>query len=53
MRVKNQANLLTGTLVNGKIKAEDWFLPQVGAVFALGGGAELFASYTENMRAFV
>jgi iron complex outermembrane receptor protein len=53
MRVKNQANLLTGTLVNGRIKAEDWFLPQVGAVFGLGNGAELFASYTENMRAFV
>lgn len=53
MRVKNQANLLTGMLVNGKIKAEDWFLPQVGAVFGLGHGVELFASYTENMRAFV
>ncbi|WP_203309893.1 TonB-dependent receptor [Sphingomonas beigongshangi] len=53
MRVKNQANLLTGTLVNGRIKAEDWFLPQVGAVFGLGNGAEIFASYTENMRAFV
>ena len=53
MRVRNRANLLTGTLVNGKIKAEDWFLPQIGAVFALGGGAEVFASYTENMRAFV
>ncbi|WP_443026778.1 TonB-dependent receptor [Sphingomonas sp. CV7422] len=53
MRVRNQANLLTGSLVNGKIKAEDWFLPQVGAVFDLGSGAELFASYTENMRAFV
>ncbi|MBI0474823.1 TonB-dependent receptor [Sphingomonas sp. MA1305] len=53
MRVRNQANLLTGSLVNGKIKAEDWFLPQVGAVFDLGHGAEVFASYTENMRAFV
>ncbi|EZP48645.1 TonB-dependent Receptor Plug domain protein [Sphingomonas sp. RIT328] len=53
MRVRNQANLLTGSLVNGKIKAENWFLPQVGAVFDLGSGAELFASYTENMRAFV
>ena len=53
MRVRNQANLLTGSLVSGRIEARDWFLPQVGAVFALGGGAELFASYTENMRAFV
>jgi len=53
MRVKNQANLLTGSLVNGRIKAQDWFLPQVGAVLGLGRGVELFASYTQNMRAFV
>ena len=53
MRVKNSATLLTGTLVNGKIKAQDWFLPQVGAVLGLGQGVELFASYTENQRAFV
>lgn len=53
MRVENSANLRTGTLVAGKIEAKDWFLPQVGAVFRLGGGAEVFASYTENMRAFV
>ncbi len=36
MRVRNQANLLTGTLVNGGIEARDWFLPQVGAVLGLG-----------------
>jgi len=53
MRVKNQANLLVGSLVNGRIKAEDWFLPQVGAVYHVSEAAELFASYTENMRAFV
>ena len=53
MRVENRANLTTGTLVAGKIEAKDWFLPQVGAVFRLGAGAEIFASYTENMRAFV
>jgi iron complex outermembrane receptor protein len=53
MRVRNQANLLTGTLVAGRIQSRDWFLPQVGALFRLGGGAELFGSYTENMRAFV
>lgn len=53
MRVRNQANLLVGTLVNGRIEARDWFLPQVGAVFSAGNGLELFASYTENMRAFV
>ncbi|MDP1028781.1 TonB-dependent receptor [Sphingomonas sp. KR1UV-12] len=53
MQVKNSANLLTGSLVAGRIQARDWFLPQVGALFRLGGGAEVFASYTENMRAFV
>ncbi|MEG3123357.1 TonB-dependent receptor [Sphingomonas sp. GB1N7] len=53
MRVQNSANLTTGTLVAGKIEAKDWFLPQIGAVYRLGGGAEVFASYTENMRAFV
>ncbi len=53
MRVQNRANLTTGTLVAGEIQSKDWFLPQVGAVFRLGGGAEVFASYTENMRAFV
>ncbi|WP_413071996.1 TonB-dependent receptor domain-containing protein [Sphingomonas sp. 1P08PE] len=58
MKVTNRANLLTGSLVAGAIEARDWFLPQAGLVFRLGdgflgGGAEVFASYTENMRAFV
>lgn len=53
MRVRNTANLRTGTLVVGTIQARDWFLPQVSALFRLGDGAELFAGYTENMRAFV
>ncbi|MEH3105694.1 MAG: TonB-dependent receptor [Sphingomonas phyllosphaerae] len=53
MQVDNTATLLTGALVSGRIRARDWFLPQVGAVYDLAGGAELFASYSENMRAFV
>jgi iron complex outermembrane receptor protein len=53
VRVANRANLRVGTLVAGRIDAKDWFLPQVGAVYHLNGGSELFASYTENMRAFV
>jgi iron complex outermembrane receptor protein len=53
VRVRNQANLLAGTLARGQIKSEDWFLPQVGAVLHLGNQAEVFASYTENMRAFI
>ncbi|MEA1086210.1 TonB-dependent receptor plug domain-containing protein [Sphingomonas sp. CD22] len=46
MRVGNRANLFTGALGTGKIQARDWFLPQVGALYRLGSGAELFASYT-------
>nr|WP_230770248.1 TonB-dependent receptor [Sphingomonas sp. Leaf4] len=53
MRVQNRANLRVGTLVAGRIEARDWFLPQAAALYRLGGGAEVFASYTENMRAFV
>jgi iron complex outermembrane receptor protein len=53
MQVRNSAGLRTGSLVAGRIQSKDWFLPQIGAVFGLGGGAELFANYNENMRAFV
>ena len=53
MRVRNKATLRVGSLVAGQIDSTDWFLPQVGALYRLGGGTELFASYTENMRAFV
>jgi iron complex outermembrane receptor protein len=35
----------------GSISNADWFLPQVGAVWRFGEG-EVFASYTENRRAF-
>ncbi|MET4897150.1 TonB-dependent receptor [Sphingomonadaceae bacterium jetA1] len=53
VRVRNQANTLVGALARGTIKSEDWFLPQIGAVLHLGNQAEVFASYTENMRAFI
>ncbi len=53
MRVINRAKLATGSLVQGRIEAKDWFLPQIGALYRVGGGAELFVNYTENMRAFV
>lgn len=45
-------NPIPGPLALGKIKAEDLFLPQVGVLFKLGGGNELFASFTQNQRAF-
>ncbi|QMW24368.1 TonB-dependent receptor [Sandaracinobacteroides saxicola] len=41
-----------GPLALGRIKNEDLFLPQVGALYRLGGGTELFANFTANQRAF-
>ena len=45
-------NPVPGPLALGEIKAEDMFLPQVGALYKLGGGNEFFASFTQNQRAF-
>lgn len=54
VKVKSTANpIVAGSLARGKIESTDWFLPQVGALFRLGGNAELFANYTENFRPFV
>ncbi len=36
----------------GNISSSDWFLPQAGIVWRIGGESELFANYTENRRAF-
>ena len=52
MSVVNSARRIVGTLPEGRIKARDWFLPQVGIVYALDGGNELFVSFTENLSAF-
>ena len=41
-----------GPLALGEIKAEDLFLPQVGVLYTFGGGSEVFASFTQNQRAF-
>jgi iron complex outermembrane receptor protein len=53
VRVDNQANVITGPLASGKIDAKDWFQPQVSVVYHVTPTTELFADYTENMRAFV
>jgi len=45
-------NPVPGPLALGRIKAEDLFLPQLGLLYKLGGGNELFASFTQNQRAF-
>jgi iron complex outermembrane receptor protein len=52
LRVVNEAKpIVSGGLASGEIRARDWFLPQAGAVYRLGD-AELFATFTQNMRAF-
>jgi iron complex outermembrane receptor protein len=45
-------NPVPGPLALGEIKSEDLFLPQIGVLYELGGGNELFASFTQNQRAF-
>ncbi|WP_157215720.1 TonB-dependent receptor [Flavisphingomonas formosensis] len=53
-KVTNSANpIVSGGLATGRIDATDWFLPQVGGVFHVTDDAELFATFTQNMRAFV
>ncbi len=54
--VVNRAIMLpdtTSPLATGRITARDMFQPQVSVLFKLNPMAELFADYTENMRAFV
>lgn len=53
IKVDSSVETVTGSPMAGSIKSEDSFLPQVGVVYALGGGVELFGGYTENMAAFV
>ena len=52
LRVVNGAQpIVAGGVASGTIRARDWFLPQAGALYRLGD-AELFATFTQNMRAF-
>jgi iron complex outermembrane receptor protein len=51
-QVTNRAKpIVAGGLASGEIRARDWFLPQIGAVVSLGQ-AEVFATFSQNMRAF-
>ncbi len=52
LSVENEASTLIGANKTGSIKAEDNFLPQVGAAYDLSADHQLFVSYAENMRAF-
>jgi iron complex outermembrane receptor protein len=54
--VINRAIMLPATtspLAVGRIDAKDWFQPQAGILVNLAPGAELFADYKENVRAYV
>ena len=54
--VTNRAIMLPATtspLAVGKISSKDWFQPQAGILFKLTPGAEVFADYKENVRAYV
>lgn len=42
----------TGSRAVGAIKNEDYFQPQAGVLYKIDANNELFASYTENQRAF-
>jgi iron complex outermembrane receptor protein len=53
VKVTNEASVATGPLASGKIDAKDMFQPQASIVYHLTPQAEVFADYTENMRAFV
>ena len=53
LRVTNNATpIVSGGLASGRTEAKDWFLPQAGLLYRLNDDNELFACYTENMRAF-
>lgn len=52
LSVENSASTVSGPNKTGTIKAEDNFLPQVGATFDLNGDQQLFVSYSENIRAY-
>jgi iron complex outermembrane receptor protein len=53
VRVENTAQTVVGAPnITGSITSKDSFLPQVGVNWRLNDDHELFAGYTENMRAF-
>lgn len=52
LSVENVASTIIGDNKTGSIKAEDTFLPQVGMTWDVTPNHELFASYSENIRAY-
>ena len=52
MSVTNNGVLLVGDLAQGRIQAQNWFLPQVSALYHLSPDLEAFADASKNMDAF-
>lgn len=52
LSVENQSTTIVGANKTGTIKAEENFLPQIGIRFDLTPDSQVFAGYSENMRAF-
>jgi len=53
LQVRNSVKTVVGAPLSATIESENWFLPQIGAVYRFDDGLEAFAGYTENMAAFV
>jgi iron complex outermembrane receptor protein len=53
LRVENSGRAVIGSVGTGTIKAEDNFLPQAGLTYDIFDQHQVFASYAENMRAFI
>lgn len=52
-KVTNEADaIVKGVFPEGRFKTEDWFQPSVGAVYKLGGNAEVYAGFAQATRAF-
>lgn len=51
-KVQIDATNQAGSRSGGTLIAEKSFLPQVGVKFSLSDASEVFASYTQNMRAY-
>ncbi|WP_310496798.1 TonB-dependent receptor domain-containing protein [Sandarakinorhabdus sp.] len=51
--LRARENIVTGRLALGTIKNEDYFLPQVGALYKIDENNEIFANFTQNQRALI
>lgn len=52
LKVENEAVTITGANKTGTIEAEENFLPQLGLTYDIDDSAQMFGSYSRNMRAF-